>query len=290
MSQPFQVIEDIVGNSGIPQQSFQNPSYNQQGNPAYGLQMPQPLKSAQSLNTSYMAPQNTMNSFDHFGGSNNIHSSAYQSSAIRGRVASPHIYQWDAGQLQTNVEQQKKQLAVQSGMKLGDKRPPPVDHFSFDPKQSIRNAVADVYKAHMLKTHQMGGWSIYKCPVENLVGGNFKFIVAIVPQHEYVPLGSYFSLRSLPWVSFQTRNTENPAAEFGQQRPAAVHYTVPTDSSNPLYDKIHHVVEQKDKHLYAATTFPVKVEVLKQKQGDMAANSSTLMSALESFRCVLTLN
>ena len=48
-------------------------------------------------------------------------------------------------------------------------------------------------------------------------------------------------------------------------------------------------MDEPTKHVYLSKVLPVKVEVLKQKQGEMIADKSMLLSALESFRCVLTL-
>ena len=223
------VIEDVImGPSGMPVQTFQNPQPNQPEHIAYGLQLPQPLKQTQSVATSYQAPSNTMRGFNHYQ-QDSIGSSAFQSSAIRGRVVSPHVYQWDAApQLQ-----QQRDYRAESGMIQAAK---PVQFSrSLDPIAILREAVAKVYgNASMLKTKEVGQFSVYNCPVENMTSGPFKYIVAIVPNHQYVQLGSYFSLASLPWVSFQTRTTENPASVFGGTRPAAITYNLPRDNSDPL--------------------------------------------------------
>ena len=290
MSIQGQIIEDVVsGMSGFAAQNVVTaPSYNQQGNPAYGMQLPQPLKQTQSLSTSYVAPTSTLASFNYYGGAVNndksFQSNAQQSSAIRGRVASPHVYQWDAAPIQNKPQDYSKI----SGMGMAQYADSTSNTRSFDPKQSLRDAIASIYsEAMMLKTHQMGVYSVFKCPVENMTS-DFKYIVAIVPKFDHVPLGGYHSLTSLPWVSFQTRMTDNPAGEFGSIRPPSKSYKVPASTQNPVYDKINMLFEEPGKHIYAATTIPLKVELIKRKVGDMAAQSSTIMSALESFRCVLT--
>ena len=215
---------------------------------------------------------------------NHIGSSAYQSSAIRGRVMSPHVYQWDAApelQRQTDYRQESGMMASATPQ-----------HFSqsLDVRANLREAIAKVYNsAPMLKTKQVGAYSVYNCPVENMTNGPFKYLVAVVPNHEYVPLGSFFSLASLPWVSFQTRNTEYPAQIFGSTRPNTVKYHPPSDRNNPLYDKIKQILEEKHRFVYVADSLPIKVELLKARESETAAQTSTIMSALEAFNTVITM-
>jgi hypothetical protein len=225
---------------------------------------------------SYVPPQSTFQTFrdNNF---DNVQTNAAQSSAIRGKVASPSIYEWNAASTQAP----KQQAPQQSQQPL----------FSFDPVQNVRNAISSCYSgAQMLKTQQSGEFSVYKCPVENMTGGDYKYIVAIVGQnlHSHIPLGAYYSLASIPWVSFQTRATSNPAAEFGPNRPTPLHYSLPHASNNPLFDKIKLVLEEPTKFSYIADTIPCKVEFLKMKETSTAASSSTVISALEGFKTILT--
>jgi len=278
------VIEDILGYSGMPTNVVQNPTYNQPSHVAFGLQLPQPLKQSASLQTSYMAPPSTLQSFEH-SGNNNIATSAQQSSAIRGRVMSPHVYQWDVAPDQ----QAKTDFQTMSGMNVSQASYNQLNT-TWNPVQALRDAISSVYQnVNMLKTHQYGIYSVYKAPVENMTAGNYKYIVAIVPNHEYVQLGGYHSLRGLPWISFQTRNTDNPAAELGNSRPQPTQYSLPRDNKSPLFDKINLVLEQPQMFVYMAENMPCKVELLKQKQGEFAAQKSTIISALEAFNTVITI-
>ena len=281
----FQIIEDVIGvNSGMPVQQ-PNVTHQSAHHPGYGMQLPQPLKQTQVLSTSYVAPSNTMQTFNRYqvdevasgGGS-------MQSSAIRGRIASPHVYQWDAAPIQNKPIDYRTMSGMMPGTNAG------YQSNTMDPKQSLREAVSSVYSnANMLKVAQQGIWSIYKCPVENMTSGSYKYIVAIVPNHEFVQLGQYYSLRSLPWISFQTRSTENPAAEFGQTRPTPVNYYIPRDNKHPIFDVIKQVGDTSQSFVYVADSLPCKVELLKVKNTDTAAAKSNLMSALEAFKTVITM-
>lgn len=279
------VIEDVFGAGGSPQMQTTGRVNADPTSPMYGMQMPQPLKQTQGLNRSAVASSNTFSTFKD-SSFDNVLAGAAQSSAVRGRVNSPHIYQYDS----VPVEQQKKDFREFSGMSMKFMKDTPATPTSMDPHQNIRDSIAGMYKgAMMLKTHEYGAYSVYKCPVENLTGGDYKYIVAIVPNHQYVQLGGSHTLASLPWASFQTRSTNNPVAELGHNRPSPLNYTIPQNMKNPLYDKIKLVMEEPTKFVYLADNTPVKVELLRSKEHSMAAQSATIVSALDAFRTIVTL-
>lgn len=279
------VIEDVLGPSGMPQQQQSVPVHLNPGSPLYGMQMPQPLKHTNGINFGYIASNNTIPTFKD-SSFDNVQVGAAQSSAIRGRVNSPHIYQYDASPL----EQKPKDFGTYSGMSTAHLKETPGAPTTFDPRQNLRDAVSQMYaQAAMLKTHEVNGYSIYKCPVENLTGGDYKYIVAIVPNHQHIPLGGYHSLRSLPWICFQARSTTNPAAEFGQQRPKPITYTAPQNNKNTLFDKIKMVLDEPHKFTYMAENIPCKVEILRSKEHNIAAPSSNIYVAIEAYRTIITL-
>ncbi len=263
------------------QYDLHNYSYSQQpDNPAYGMQLPQPLKSSSPLNIAYTTTNNTMVGFNHYGTNNNAKSLGFQTNAIRGKIASQNMYNWDAPADQpynpnsnTNKQPEIKQIS-----------------FSGDPQTLLRQHISHLYQNPiMIKTHTMGPYSIYKCPVEGLTGGSFKYIVAIVLNHDHIPLGGQHTLQSLDWINFQTRQTESPATEFGPNRPQPHHYAIPSDSKSPLFGHINKILDEQTKFIYSSETLPIKVELLKQKEDDFASDKPSLLSALEAFRTVITI-
>lgn len=269
-----QIIEDPFAG---PPVSFAQTQQEEQPNYAQGLQMPQPLKTSMHITVPATASTNTLTNFNYYTGNDSASSLAFQKNAIRGKIASPHVYNWNAAiPQQPVIPNPQQQYNIQQS-------------FTSDPKQLLRNAISDVYKnCIMIKTHAMGGYSIFKCPVEGLTAGIFKYIVAVVPQYDHVPLGGQHHLGSLPWVSFQTRQTDTPALEFGEIRPSATIYSVPNNTNSPIYEVINMMLEEPTKFIYLGQHLPIKVELLKKKEGDVAANKATLMSALEAFRTVIT--
>ena len=48
------------------------------------------------------------------------------------------------------------------------------------------------------------------------------------------------------------------------------------------------VLNEPSKFVYLSDTLPIKVELLKLKETDVASDKATLMSALDSFKTVIT--
>ena len=49
------------------------------------------------------------------------------------------------------------------------------------------------------------------------------------------------------------------------------------------------MLEDKQRFIYMASSLPVKVELLKQKDTELAAQKGNIMSALEAFKTVITI-
>lgn len=256
------ILEDILGEEA--------PS-----NPAQGMQMPQPLKTSMHHNVNYTAAQNTLTNFNHFSGMDNANSMAFQKNAIRGKIAEQHVYNWNVPISQPKTD-------------MSDAQQQPMPFIS-DPKEMLRRAISDVYRNPiMIKTHTFNQFSVFKVPVQGLMEGVFRYIVAIVPNYDHVPLGGKHHLGSLPWICFQSRSTNTPALEFGESRPPASVYTPPGDAKSPLFDIINMKLDDTGKFIYLSDTLPLKVELLKLKDTDVAAPRATVWSALEAFKTVLT--
>jgi hypothetical protein len=273
-----QIIEDPFAG---PPVSFANqpaqPAQQTESGYSQGLQMPQPLKTSMHINVPATASTNTLTNFNYYTGNDSANSMAFQTNAIRGKIASPHVYNWNAA------------IPQQPTIPTPQQQPTLQQSFTTDPKQLLRNAISDVYRnCIMVKTHIVAGYSVFKCPVEGMTAGIFKYIVAVVPSYDHVPLGGQHHLGSLPWISFQTRQTDTPALEFGEVRPQATIYSVPYDNKSPVFEIINMMLEEPTKFIYLGQHLPIKVELLKKKEGDVAASKASLMSALEAFRTVVT--
>jgi len=283
------MIEDPFHTTGSGWQQMQQQTAQQQQplqqqesiNYAQGLQMPQPLKQSMHISVPVQSSSNTVNGFDHYNGSNYAQSLGFQKNAIRGKVTSPAAYDWNAAltQQQQQVQQQVQQQQSNTSSNF---------QFISDPKTLLRQAICDIYRnPTMIKTGVAGNLSIYKAPVEGLTGG-YKYIVAIVPYHDHVPIGGQATLIGLAWISFQTRQTDQPALEFGQHRPKPTPYSIPNDEKSPVFDIINMVLDDQTKFIYMAETLPVKVELIKLKASDVASQKARLLSALEAFKTVIT--
>jgi hypothetical protein len=280
------VIEDVF--SSTPQhiydsQNTQFQSSNDVPQDIYHMQFPQPLKQSNPVYTDYTASTNTINQFNYHNqfqqSHNQFQNLGFQKNAIRGKVANQHVYHWNAPQ-QPQQQPTLPQPIV------------PSKPFITDSKQLLREAITDTYKnCWLIFTHKYGDYCIFKAPVEGLTGGVFKYIVAIIKASDNlnnIQLGGYDQLENLKWINFQTRHTDNPALEFGEVRPPATSYYPPSDNKSPLYDKINMVLNDVSKFVYMAENLPIKVELIKLKDTDVAADKASLMSALDAFKTVIT--
>lgn len=309
------IIEDIFSpststhayqsNQQFPQSSQQYQQYEQyqQSQQSQHMQLPQPLKSVVPNHFNVMASTNTHTQFNHHVGGDSIGSSAFQSNAIRGKVTNPVVYHWNANpnpnpanvlnQTLQPTPSQWIQQAPAEGYSMYPSQPfsQASQQFStmYDSKQMLRDAIIEIYRnTNCMKTHIFGIYSVFKAPVEGLTGGVFKYIVAIVPGMDHIQLGQSVPLNQLQWISFQTRQTENPAAEFGEIRPKPTQYSCPMDSKHFIYSKINMVLNDSNKFVYLAENLPFKIELLKLKDSDVAAEKATLMGALDAFKTVIT--
>ena len=109
--------------------------------------------------------------------------------------------------------------------------------------QDVRDAVANLFQNFiMTKTHQQSHhgvyYGIYKAAVDSLSGTGQKYIVAIVPNDQNIRMGSEFLLKTLPWISFQSRVTEQPLQEFAGFRLKPQPYQNQISRTNILFDRI----------------------------------------------------
>ncbi len=152
---------------------------------------------------------------------------------------------------------------------------------------SVRKAISDLYKDFvMTKTQAVNGFGIYKALVDSMANHENKYIVVIVPR-DNTPLGSQVYLKSIPWVSFQTRTTGNIKLEFSNFIPEPQTYQV--KRNNILFDNISLATEDDHKYIYIPDHLPLRVELLKLSEKDQFSPNAKLISAIETYQCIITL-
>jgi len=156
--------------------------------------------------------------------------------------------------------------------------------------EKIREAVAELFEGFiMTKTHQHQALGIYKAAVDSMSGHDQKFLVAIVANDMRVPIGSSVYLKGLPWISFQTRSTDNASLEFAGLRMKAQPYKAMIRKGNILYDKIKIGAELPDKHIYIPDHLPIHVEILLKREDEYFAREAYVVSAINMFRTSIIL-
>lgn len=151
-----------------------------------------------------------------------------------------------------------------------------------------RDKINKIYDGFVVvKVGQHGSYGIWKALVDGLTMGSSRFIVAIVP-NDRDSIGAQKYLRSLPWVSFQTRESKNISKEFNYIKINPQSYRIGAD--NNITDRITLSHETDTGFIYKPDTFPANIEVLRLKESDNFAQKGTVTSALELYQTVITID
>ncbi len=151
--------------------------------------------------------------------------------------------------------------------------------------QEVREAISSLFDGFaMTKTHQHQSFGIYKAAVDSLSGNNQKYIVTVVPQDLKVPVGASVYLKGLPWVSFQTRTTDQPLQEFAGFQLKPQSYSSMIERGSILYDKIKLAGEFETKHVYVPDHLPLTVEMILKQPDQTFASEAFLVSAINQFQ------
>jgi hypothetical protein len=151
--------------------------------------------------------------------------------------------------------------------------------------QEVRDAIGELFNGFiMTKTHQHQSFGIYKASVDSLSGNSQKYIAAIVPNDTKVPVGASVYLKGLPWISFQSRSTDQPLQEFAGFSLKPQMYSSMIAKGSPLYDKIKLAAEFETKHVYVPDHLPLNVEMILRQPDQTFATEAFLVSAINQFQ------
>ena len=153
----------------------------------------------------------------------------------------------------------------------------------------VRNAIAELFDGFiMTKTQQFQSFGIYKASVESQSGNEQKYIVAIIPNDQQYIVGSNFYLKDLNWINFQSRSTDDTLNEFANYNLKPQQYSIKKE--NILFDKIKLGGELETKHIYIPDNLPITVELLLKKSDQTFAQEGTVISAIQLFQTVISLD
>jgi hypothetical protein len=161
-----------------------------------------------------------------------------------------------------------------------------------DEKAYIRKAFNELYKGViMTKTNEYnqepyGIYGIYKARLNSYTMGDNNIIIAIVPDDD-LPLGTRKLIDSLEWLSFQTRVMTNVKKDLNGFNLPIQNYMIKGDSI--LNDRIKAIKETNTKMIYSTSNLPLKVEILKINEDDTFSEEGSVLSALEVFQTVVTI-
>lgn len=153
----------------------------------------------------------------------------------------------------------------------------------------VRNAIAELFDGFiMTKTQQFQSFGIYKASVESQSGNEQKYIVVIIPNDQQYIVGSNFYLKDLNWINFQSRSTDDTLNEFANYNLKPQQYSIKKE--NILFDKIKLGGELETKHIYIPDNLPITVELLLKKSDQTFAQEGTVISAIQLFQTVISLD
>lgn len=149
----------------------------------------------------------------------------------------------------------------------------------------IYNAILQHFPGYvMTKTSQHGSFGIYKAIVQCLLCNGIRYAVAIVEENT-ASIGEKKNLSELAWESFQTRYSEDDKEAVKFQLGTFEHGH---DGNSILDDTIRLNRETKESFKYICDNLPLSVELLKTREDESMAETGTVISALETFACVLS--
>ena len=156
--------------------------------------------------------------------------------------------------------------------------------------------ISDYFSGFMLtKIGNNSGFSVYYAKIDCQLCADIRYIVAMTSL-DLNELRAVKPLSEIQWISFQTRTTTDRDHEFSNMKLKSYPYKR-NKLSDALQDKIELYKRMKDKSVYIAENYPVKIELIhtiskevNEALGKMApeySDDGTIASALETYQCVL---
>jgi hypothetical protein len=147
--------------------------------------------------------------------------------------------------------------------------------------EKIRKSVANYYpNIYMTKVKYENGYSIYYAKIRQLISIEEHYIIAISEENFY-PLNATVPLESVKWISFQTRIIKK--CEYKIKGQALNLQT----ANETLHSQINLKERKIDRFVYLSEEYPITVELLKSKSGDVFAEKGTIKGCLDTFSCII---
>ena len=152
-------------------------------------------------------------------------------------------------------------------------------------KQDVRDSIAQYYKGIvMTKGKSNSEYDIWYARIGCLLCVEDQYLVVISPAVNSLPINTMMPLEKINWDSFQTRTiTKSPIRLRSQDINGREEDIV-------LKDEIYFIDQTEDRFIYGSKNFPLKIELLKDKNGTVYNEKGTIKTALETYQCVITFN
>ena len=147
--------------------------------------------------------------------------------------------------------------------------------------QDIYEVIATYFdNPNLTKVDNQNKFSVYTAKNTSLLSTTHRYITAIVPEDTYF-IGTPIPLKSLKWISFQTRAIPN-------NQDVALFSYIPKKVSP--YNTPIQINKKEEKYFsYITQTFPIQISLLKDKETQINTfpDRGTLNSALETYSTII---
>lgn len=154
----------------------------------------------------------------------------------------------------------------------------------YDPdKITLYSAIAEYFnRPVMTKTKDIEHYSIYMCKTQCMLGNVCRYLVSMVDK-DINPIGTQIDLSDMNWFSFQTRTLSGDYKNV-----TSCGYI--SEKKGPLTAVIEKTKTNESSSTYKCDNFDITVTLLDTKNSPFYQNRGTIISALETYSTVITLN
>ncbi len=125
-------------------------------------------------------------------------------------------------------------------------------------------------------------YSLYYAKACGMLCVENMYIVVVI-EYDFNRIGTSVALKSLKWISFQTRTLNTPP----------IVRLIPTSFKTiidpQMQEKIKIAGKKSDRFIYLAERLPLRIELLLNEHQNSYSDNGTIESALQMFNCVVTL-
>ena len=153
-----------------------------------------------------------------------------------------------------------------------------------DWKENIYDLFLTYYNnPSMSKLKNINDCSVYICRIKCLLLNEYRYLICVIDKDD-LKIGDIKSLLNLKWKSFQTRTLKDPFNEN-----ICIH-TYDIKRNYPYNLEIIKVKNDVDYDMYDCIKYRMKISLLKTDKKKSFNDKGTIVSALETYNTIITID